>query len=377
MLTPNKILVIATRQIGDVLITTPLIRRARKIWPNATIDVLGYKGTMGMLEGNTDISETIESSEHPSWAEYKTLFRKILRKYDLAIVSQPSDRAHLYGLVAAKKRIGIVPRKASHNWWKRLICLHTITLDYLSQHVVTERFRLLETYDPVPKCQLEIIPPATQDLPANIQDTLKGRYVVIHATPRWYFKRWTITGWAALIRELIIRDVQVVLTGSSSSQDREINSSIQASVNSKMGQPTFGRLIDISGQLSLAQTGTLLGQAFGYIGVDTSVTHLAAATGAKVIAIFGATPPTNYGPWPINCQDLQPWKKAGNQPADQTRVQTRGNVRIIQGPGHCVPCRKAGCLDKFESHSDCLDRLDVANVTQMVISHLELGKETV
>lgn len=374
MRTPRKILVIATRQIGDVLITTPLIHRAREIWPHAIIDILGYKGTMGMLEGNTDLGETIESSEHPCWAEYRILLMKIFRKYDLAIVTQPSDRAHLYGLLAARNRVGIIPPKVSHNWWKRLLCSHTVVLDYFGQHVVAERFRLLEQYDPLPKRRPEVIAPAAQDLPRNIQDLLRTPYVVIHATPRWHFKRWTISGWTALIKRLILLDIQVILTGSSSRQDHEINASIQASVNAIEGKVKQGQLLNISGQLSLAQTGTLLRRASGYIGVDTSVTHLAAACGTKVVGLFGATPPTNYGPWPINCRDLQPWRKIGEQPADKSRMQTNGNIRIVQGPGHCVPCRKAGCLDKFESHSDCLDHLNSEDVTQMVISHLGLGK---
>ena len=40
----KRILVIATRQIGDVLLTTPLVRAARERWPQARIDVLGFAG---------------------------------------------------------------------------------------------------------------------------------------------------------------------------------------------------------------------------------------------------------------------------------------------------------------------------------------------
>ena len=36
-----RILVVCTRQLGDVLLTTPLIRAARERWPEARIDVLG------------------------------------------------------------------------------------------------------------------------------------------------------------------------------------------------------------------------------------------------------------------------------------------------------------------------------------------------
>jgi heptosyltransferase-3 len=37
-----RILVIALRRIGDVLLTTPLIRSLRHAWPDATIDALVF-----------------------------------------------------------------------------------------------------------------------------------------------------------------------------------------------------------------------------------------------------------------------------------------------------------------------------------------------
>jgi hypothetical protein len=43
----ERILVIATRQIGDVLLTTPLVRTARQRWPQARIEVLGFQGHAG------------------------------------------------------------------------------------------------------------------------------------------------------------------------------------------------------------------------------------------------------------------------------------------------------------------------------------------
>ena len=54
----RSILVIATRQLGDMLLTTPLIHAAREQWPQARIDVLGFAGTMGLLRGNPDVNES-------------------------------------------------------------------------------------------------------------------------------------------------------------------------------------------------------------------------------------------------------------------------------------------------------------------------------
>ena len=63
----DRIIVICTRQLGDVLLTTPLIHAARERWPEAAIDVLGFGGTLGMLRGNPDISELIEVPAGSGW----------------------------------------------------------------------------------------------------------------------------------------------------------------------------------------------------------------------------------------------------------------------------------------------------------------------
>jgi heptosyltransferase-3 len=375
MRTPKKILIVATRQIGDVLITTPLIRRARQIWPVADIDLLGYHNTTGMLFGNPDIKEIIEYSEHPKWPEYRAILRKIFRRYDLAIITQPSDRAHIYGLLAAPRRIGIVPTEPLHNWWKRFLCERTITLNYETQHVVSERFELLKIYDANQNRSPDVVLPVKEPIHPSISCLLRPTYIVIHATPRWRFKRWPASSWACLITEINKYGIQVILTGSKDSQDRDVNSEICSAVCSlRNTQISSSTLLDLTGQLTLAQTGTLLSQSMGYVGMDTSVTHLAAASNVKTVALYGPTPPTNYGPWPIQFSGVQPWQSVGADSLGRSRVQSQGNICIVQGVEECVPCRRSGCLNHIDSHSACLDNLSSDAVFESVFLHFNFSK---
>jgi len=47
-----RILVITLRRLGDVLLTTPLIRSIRRGFNQATLDVLVFRGSDAVLHGN-------------------------------------------------------------------------------------------------------------------------------------------------------------------------------------------------------------------------------------------------------------------------------------------------------------------------------------
>jgi heptosyltransferase III len=373
-LKPKKILFIATRQIGDVLVTTPLISKARELWPDAEFHFLGYKGKLDMLKGNPDITQVIETSDRPGLAEYLSLFNRLFQRYDLAFVTQPSDRAYLYGLVAAFRRVGVLgghpqgkdaldqtkrDKTQKQNAWKKWICMHTVDVDYFSQHVITEKLRLLEVFFKNPEelfsKPISVTPPIGEALSPVITNELTQPYVVVHPGPLTAYKRWPLAHWQALITWLVRRGFQVILSASPAKQDLLLNQDILSLLDEEVKE----RVIDTAGRLSIPQAGALLRGAALYVGVDTSITHLAAACNIPTITLFGATPPTNFGPWPNGFIGKQPYQL-------RARSQSVGNVTILQGPGECVPCRKAGCLDRADSNSECLDLLEPTQVIQAI-----------
>ena len=356
----KKILVIATRQIGDTLITTPLISAAKKLWPDAEIDFFGFENSLSMLSGNPDIHRVIGTKNRLKFKDYLKQFFTLFRRYDLAIITQPSDRAYIYGLVAAKRRVGVIPNEPKLNWWKKKVCLHTVEVDYFHQHVITEKIRLLETFaaeNQLFKDGISVTPPTATPLPPEISAQLRESFIVIHPTPLTAYKRWPLANWVQLI-ESLPKDYQVVLSGAPIAQDRELNQSII----DLLSDSARTKVLNLDGRLKLDQLGGLLRKAALYIGVDTSVTHLAAACNTPTITLFGATPPTNFGPWPNGFTGKQPYQlRAAHQKV--------GNVTILQGPGECVPCRKAGCEDRSDSKSDCLVNLPVIDVINAAKSY--------
>ena len=334
----ERILVVCTRQLGDVLLTTPLIRAARERWPAAAIDVLGFGGTLGMLRGNPDVGELIEVPAGSGWIASRRLLGRLWRRYDLALIAQYSDRAHLYGFAAAKRRSGQVTREAK-SWWKRALLAYEVAMDDTQSHAVVQKLRLLEPWG-LPAGATSAAPAG--EIPVAIAARLAPPYAVLQTPTAVAYKQWPIAHWRTLVLALLARGLQVVLTGAPSDADRAVVAAVQAGF-----EQGDARIVDVAGALDLGQVGTLLRGCAVYIGGDTSITHLAAACDVAVVALYGPINPRYFGPWPPNPTLEVPY-------VAHALVQRAGRTIVLQGSPPCVPCDRAGCLDRNDSASVCL-----------------------
>jgi len=336
----KRILVVCTRQLGDVLMTTPLIRATKERWPDASVDMLGFSGTLGLLRGNSDIREFIEMPEGSGWVQSRWLIRRLWRRYELVLVAQHTDRAHLIGWVAAKVRSGQVidePR----GWWKRRLLRHAVLMTGGHSHAVIEKMRLLEPWVQISKT--DVIPPPAEPLQEELASSLAARYVVLHVPSLVRYKQWPVRHFERLTQLLIGQGLQVVLSGGPSASDRS-----QVAQVAQVSPPP--RVLDMAGKLGFGQLTTLLKGALLYVGPDSSITHLAASLDIPVISLYGPIDPRQWGPWPPSQGPVVPYQSR------DTRQQAR-KVIVLQGPQPCVPCNKAGCDNHVNSRSECLETM--------------------
>ena len=89
---PSRVLVIALRRLGDVLLTTALIRSLRHAYRHARVEALVFAGTEGILAGNRDLDAVITMPARPTAADSIRVVRPLWRRYDLAVSTQTGDR---------------------------------------------------------------------------------------------------------------------------------------------------------------------------------------------------------------------------------------------------------------------------------------------
>ena len=335
-----RVLVVILRRLGDVLLTTPLIRSLKRAYPQATIDALVFAGTEGVLAGNSDLAEVITMPARPRLADTLALTARLFRRYDLAVSAQTGDRPIAFALIAGRHSVGPVEPEGLASAIKRALLGRSYIRDR-SEHRVVDILRLAGAIG-IPAIR-EVVCPAPAPRP---QMAPAQPYAVIHAAPMFVYKRWTAAGWGALAVGLRERGFAVAATGAAS--DHSYLDTVWRDA----------RVARLDGKLSWPELTALIAGARVYIGPDTAITHLAAAAGAPTVALYGPTDPRLWGPWPSGGLEAT-WQAAGT-------IQRRGNVWLVQNPLSCLPCQLEGCERRLDSHSQCLDELTVEQVLAAV-----------
>ena len=350
---------ITEQRLGDILLTTPLIRSLRRAWPDARLDVMVLAGNEGILAANPDIDRVLPFPR--GFGARAAFCARLVRRYDLAVSTLPGDRPTTLAWLAAPVRIGpLDPRKP----WRRHLLTAVREIDLRGTHSVLRHLELADLLG-VARAY-DLVMGWTAQEHASLRPLLPegGRtpYVVLHPSPMYPYKAWTQQGWIALARWLSGRGLAVVLTGAGGEAERALAAAITAAVPGT---------VDTAGRLGLGAVAALIADARLFVGPDTVVTHIAAAVGTHTIALFGPSNPLQFAPWPRGWHEPRgPFALRGSA--------TVNNVTLLQGEGDCVPCLEEGCERHQQSRADCLREMPAARVIAAAQRVLEgpPGKES-
>jgi len=344
----KRILLIAVPGIGDAFLATPLIGALKRAYPHASIDVLVRDGE-AFLDGNPDVSRVLVEPRRPPIRHSVRFLARIFRRYDLAVSTSTTDRAFLVLFAAAPIRIGKVASMTWKTWWKRRLVNNYVLMD-ADAHVLSENLRIADALG-VERRYLPTLPPSSQQ---STSDTLSlpfepgsRSFAVIHMKPGAIVRQWPEDHWYALIESLRKQGIAVVATGGGSPSERTYVEGIVSRASAAAGAvPVYS----LAGKLQFHEFVELVRHAALFIGIDTSATHAAAATGVPTVALFGPTDPVRWGPWPFGREhDGSPWKR-------EEIKQTAGNVTLLRASCSCNS-RQQSCRLGPGMPGACMSRL--------------------
>ena len=324
-LKPNaKILVIQLRRIGDVLLTTPVVRALRRKFTNARIDFLVEKPGAELLAGNPYINNLLIYNKKEQW---QWLGKIRAAKYDLILDYLGNPRtAWIVGLSGAKYRLGfqrpgrdfVYSIKIKPDPAPKYVPAHK--LDLLKPLGITANNTSLDLTVSFPAKERVRNFLAKEKIAAN--DMLVG----ISPTSRRPARRWLKQGFAE-IADLLMEKYQakvVFLWGPGE------ETYIDDIINLMKKRPLKAPALNIAESIALTSALKL------FIGNDNGPMHIAQGLGIPSVVIFGPTQSANW-----------------NEPGP--------NNITVKADVTCLECNKQECADL-----SCMERITVSMVEEAI-----------
>ena len=307
---PRRILIARLDRLGDVVLSTPVIRHMRMLFPDAYIAFMVRPENRDVVESNPHLNEIVlydkAGSEKGWWGTLKFALSLRKFKFDTAVALHPSNRTHLILFLAGiPSRIGY-DRKMAWTLTKRVRhgkqegAMHES--DYNFELLAKSGFNVM-TYNRAPYIH-------TGDHDKMFVDYLQSRIgigakvIAFHPGASCQSKRWTPDRFAAaadILGERYASDI--VIVGGKGSEE----------YGSLMAAAMKRKAFDLTGKTGVGALAELLARSRLFVSNDSGPVHVAVAVGVPVIAIFGrkdpGLSPRRWGP--LGARDIALHKDVG------------------------------------------------------------------
>lgn len=327
----RRILIIRLSALGDVLLTTPVIRLLRQACPQAEIDFLVKARYSDLLRAHPDLTRLCLFQDSQTLRQ--TLRRLRRARYDMVIDLHRTLRSRLlyYGLPA--------PHKVKYN--KRP--LRRALLVYCRWNTLQEMTPVPELYAaplralgikaPLPGLEMHLAPGSQEAMQRYLAERFPaGRGQPLCAVApgaRWPTKRWPVEQFAAVAQEFAsAQQAAVVVLGGPE------DALLARELCRRLRVPA----LDATARLTLMQTAALLQQCRMLLSNDSGLMHMATALQVPVVAIFGPTV-QEFGFYPF-----------------------RASAQVVSARLACRPCSTKGSRRCPLGHHHCMQRVTSAEV---------------
>lgn len=318
----QRILIIQTASLGDVILASSLVETLHHAYPNTQIDILIKASYISVFESHPYLNSIIGFDK--SSGKYKEIKRilKLVRSnhYDAVINIQ---RFFTSGLITALSGSKIKSGFSSNPW--------SLFFKYRSKHSMQnvheiDRNLSLIGFTGITKALMPKLYIPTSRL-AAVKPLMTNSYICIAPASLWPTKQYPPDLWASFINQLSDH-LDIYLLGTTS--DKEIAKEI-------MKQSRHPRIKDLCGNLHILETAALMKHAQMNFVNDSAPLHITSAVNAPVTAIFCSTIPAfGFGP-----------------------LSTDAQIAETDQPLPCRPCGIHGKKTCPEKHFQCATTIPV------------------
>ncbi len=283
----SNILLIRFSSLGDLVLTTPIYRELRKVYPNSRLTLLTSEGFGRVLENNPHLDEIIYHHRKETRNDLKERINQLrLQKFDLIYDIHNSLRSRWIGWQL--KRHAPKPE----HW---LIEKRTLTREFQIRFGWGQFFngksQREQWLEPLRRHHTGALSTKTELFPSvadknyvkawlNQNDLQDKPFVCIGASASFPLKCWPLKNFKQLIENIIQLGISVVLVGTNGEiETEELAEYFRGSQN----------VFCAAGIFTILQSAALLEMANAVIANDTSIVHLAEAMRTPSIALFGPT----------------------------------------------------------------------------------------
>jgi ADP-heptose:LPS heptosyltransferase len=321
----KKILLVRIGNIGDVLFTTPVIRKLRSSFPTAIIDIVTSPQGQIAVQGSPYIDNIFIYQKFPKlqrWFKRKIFINQLLKKkYDLCIVLESNLEYTQFAYRACPRalRIGIDSQFAQKFLNK--------TIEFSRKKHALENYlcvlsELLGIKTDPEDYAMDFFFTPPDSLKKELYQYVKGGFFVIHpsCSQGLPYRGWQADKLITVIKYLTAQGLNIFITGTA--EDKEPALLLKELSGESLVHSFIGR--------SFNELACLIKNAKGIFCFDTGILHLARALGTPLLALFGPSDPKHTGPIGI------------------------GIYKVIRKDFSCGPCqyfadyrlaKKANCLN--------------------------------
>lgn len=292
----RKILVLAIRAIGDMVLITPVIRALKERYPEASLSVVTEAFAADVFDGNPRIGEVIPidrwSLRGVPWYRKVAIDLAWLRRiregrFDAVVDLFCGPRSAQMAFFS-----GAPLRVAEGVRGRRSFYTQTVAVEHAGTHLVEQKMQIVRALTgevPTPPPEIFLSDAERRAAEERMRAASGGAAPVVGLFPGagWFHKQWPAEHFAELADRLAGRGFRVAVIGGP--RDAEACNRV---VGKALTRPAV-----LSGIARLRETIALIDRMSLFVSNDTGPMHIAAGLGVPTVGLFGPSDIAKYRPW--------------------------------------------------------------------------------